>query len=518
MTQKDLNNWLMYHEIQKLARLDFGPTRIARYLGIDRRTVQKYLLMDEAEFETFLVNNQSRSKILSPFEDFVKNKLIQFEDTSAAQMLDWLKEYDANLPQVSPRTVFNFVMYVRQKYNIPVVKITREYFAVEELPYGEQAQVDFGEYNLRVSNGRRRKVRFFAMVLSRSRMKFIWFLDRPFTAETVCLAHEKAFAFFEGIPRALVYDQDRTLIVDENAGNLILTAVFREYVRSRGFKLHFCRKADPESKGKVENVIQYVKKNFLYNRLYTDLETLNTQGMAWLARTANYLPHNVTKKPPEDEFRMEKQYLNTYLPMAIENKEMKTYLVRKNNTVAYKSNFYSVPVGTRQGSETYVNIKENGEMVEIYSLTKELICSHKRCFEQGKTIVNTHHKRDTAKSLDEMIRQTACCFTRQEEAEKYLRQIQAELPRYTRDHLQVILKALSGKQTEVADLALRYCIKHQLFDGHEFEQVYQLHFLELKPAVETPEPVKLLDNNSLGKANETPQKSNMDDYENIINS
>ena len=35
-----------------------------------------------------------------------------------------------------------------------------------------------------------------------------------------------------------------------------------------GFELHFCRKYDPQSKGKVENVIQYTKKNFLFNRLY----------------------------------------------------------------------------------------------------------------------------------------------------------------------------------------------------------------------------------------------------------
>jgi transposase len=176
---------------------------------------------------------------------------------------------------VTPRTVYNFVMFVRHKYNIPVVAPIREYFPIEELPYRQQAQVDFGEYNMRFENGNRKKVWFFAMVLSRSRMKYIWFSGTHFTAETVSEAHEKAFAFFDGIPTIVVYDQDRTMVVDENMGDIILTSTFKQYTKSRNFKLHFCRKADPESKGKVENVIQYVKKNFLYNRPFSDIETLN---------------------------------------------------------------------------------------------------------------------------------------------------------------------------------------------------------------------------------------------------
>src|SRR5680860_1329526 len=119
MTKKDLNNWIMYHEIHKLERLGFIET--------------------------------------------------------------------------NPRTVYNFVMFVRQKYNLPIVKMEREYFPVEELPYGEQAQIDFGQYKMRMANGKRKKISFFAMVLSRSRMKYIWFWDKSYTSQDVCEAHEKAF-------------------------------------------------------------------------------------------------------------------------------------------------------------------------------------------------------------------------------------------------------------------------------------------------------------------------------------
>ena len=516
MTKKDLNNWIMYHELHRLQRLGFSNSKIAQYLVMDTRTVSKYLNMNEEEYEQYLIRSCERKKILSVYEDFVADKLSTYQDTSAAQIHDWLKESHIDFPNVSPRTVYNFVMFVRQKHNIPFIRLYREYFPIEELPYGEQAQVDFGEYNMRTSNGKRKKVKFFAMVLSRSRMKYIWFLDKPFTAATVAQAHEKAFEFFGGIPKTIVYDQDRTMVVNENLGDVILTSTFKQYTKSRSFKLHFCRKADPESKGKVENIVQYVKKNFLYNRLYSDRETLNTEAIAWLGRTANYLPHNYTKKSPENEFMIEKEYLNPYTPLTIENKETKMYHVRKDNTINYKSNFYTVPMGTYRGTGTQVVVKEKESTLEIYSLDDESICSHALSYLKGQTISNTNHKRDTSKNLNEMMLQTANCFTNQDLAMSYLHQIKKKLPRYTRDHLQVILKALIDIDKETADKTLDFCLKNNVLNGHEWEQVLQI-FLHDSISLKTKNEVKLLNKSNLEKANQTPQTSNIEDYENIIN-
>lgn len=516
MTKKDLNNWIMYHELQKFKRLGFSNAKIAQYLVIDERTISKYLNMSEEEYEQYLLLTYERKKLLTPYETFVANRLNLYQDTSAAQMHDWLKESHDGFPMVSPRTVYNFVIFVRQKYNIPYVRSYREYFPIEELPYGEQSQVDFGEYNMRTSYMKRKKVNFFAMVLSRSRMKYIWFLDKPFTAETVVQAHEKAFEFFGGIPKTTVYDQDRTMVVDENAGNIILTSTFKQYTKSQNFKLHFCRKADPESKGKIENVIQYVKKNFLYNRLFSDIEMLNTETLAWLSRTANFLPHNCTKKTPESEFIIEKQYLNTYTPVIIENKETKMYLVRKNNTINYKSNFYTVPMGTYQGTEIHVVVKEKKGIIEIYSLQDELICSHSISLQKGQTISNTNHKRDTSKSLDEMMNKAADCFTNQKSALNYFHQIRKKLPRYTRDHLQIILKALTGVEKNTADKTLDFCLNNNVLSGIDFKQVLYV-LLDDSIGKKSENKIKLLNKADLKKANETPQKSDINDYENIIN-
>lgn len=140
------------------------------------------------------------------------------------------------------------------------------------------------------------KVFFFTLVLSRSRFKYVWFTDHYFTSELAIQAHEQAFAYIKGIPDEIVYDraanrQDKVFIVSENKGDIILTDAFRTYMREQIFTLHraagrFCRKADPQSKGKVENVVKYVKQNFLYNRTYHNIETLNDEAMGWLGRTA----------------------------------------------------------------------------------------------------------------------------------------------------------------------------------------------------------------------------------------
>ena len=516
MTQKDLNNWIMYHEIHKLSRLGFSIAKIANYILSDPRTVSKYLKMNESEYEQFLIHSCKRTKTLETYETFVANKLFDYPDTSAAQVHDWLKEHHPDFPEVTPRTVYNFVMFVRQKHNIPFEPQSREYFPVEELPYGEQAQVDFGEYNMQLSNGRRKKVKFFVMVLSRSRMKYVWFLDKSFTAETVVYAHEKAFEFFDGIPNTIVYDQDRTMIVDENIGDIILTDKFKQYTKSRSFKLHFCRKSDPESKGKIENVVQYVKKNFLYNRTFFDIEALNIQAIAWLGRTANYLVHNNTKIAPQSEYQIEKPYLNPFTPLTIDYATSKLHYVRKTNVISYKSNFYTLPIGTFKGTGTQVIVKEIQDTIQIYTLQQELMSTYCLCKLKGKTITNTDHRRDKSHSLEQMLTQSISYFTDESIALGYLEEIRKTYPRYFRDHLQVMLKVLKDGDRMTVDKTLDFCVKNSVLNGNEWAQVYHVFFNELvmtKPFNE----IKLLDKTNLQKAGETPQVSNIDEYERIIN-
>ncbi len=113
------------------------------------------------------------------------------------------------------------------------------------------------------------------MSLSRSRYKFVYFSRTPFTTALAVYAHELAFAFFSGIPEKIVYDQDKVFLVKENLGDLLLTGGFRVLIREHGFEPVFCRKSDPQSKGKIENVVKYVKYNLLRGREFIGIDQLN---------------------------------------------------------------------------------------------------------------------------------------------------------------------------------------------------------------------------------------------------
>lgn len=183
--------------------------------------------------------------------------------------------------------------------------------------------------------------------MSRSRQKFVYFSCTPFTSALAVYAHELAFAYFGGKPRRIIYDQDKVLLVRENLGDLILTRTFRAFVNEQHFQPVFCRPADPESKGKVENVVKYVKRNFLAGRTFNSLEVLNTEVLQWLEKTGNGKIHGTTRLVPAEEFEIERKYLLPYYGEPVPPKdEPKEYHVRKDNTVRYRTNYYSVPSGT----------------------------------------------------------------------------------------------------------------------------------------------------------------------------
>ncbi|MGZ3808533.1 MAG: hypothetical protein ACXVCE_10630 [Bacteriovorax sp.] len=155
MDKKTMENWIMYYEVQRLLREGLSKASISKMLGLNPRTVKKYGALSEEDYEAFLVGKETRSRLLSPCEDFVKLKLQAHPSVKAAQMHDWLKEHHADFPLTPPKTVYNFVMSLRRKYNIPLEVPVREYFPVDELPYGQQAQADFGHYTLRSSENKR---------------------------------------------------------------------------------------------------------------------------------------------------------------------------------------------------------------------------------------------------------------------------------------------------------------------------------------------------------------------------
>ena len=120
-------------------------------LAIDYKTILKYWDMKPEEFTAKVEYSSTRIKKAEVYEEFVVSALKEYPDISAAQLYDWIKE----------------------KYEIRKQINFRQYEALDDPPFGEQAQVDMGEIILKTNLGKLKKLYCFALVLSNSRFKFV---------------------------------------------------------------------------------------------------------------------------------------------------------------------------------------------------------------------------------------------------------------------------------------------------------------------------------------------------------
>ena len=464
---------IMWYKVKELNSNGLNKSQISRKLGLDRATVRRYLGMSEEDFYIWIEKERHFPHKLQAYYQFIKQQLIANHDLSASQIEDRLKEYYDNPPEVHSKTVYNFVQRIRKIEGISkcVEKQPRDYEKLPDSEYGHQAQVDFGEYSMRTKNDSRKKVYFFVLVLCRSRYKFVFFQDSHFTSATAVFAHQKALQFIGGQPKEIVYDQDRVLLVDENLGDLILTQEFRSYCEGVDFRPIFCRKSDPESKGKVENVVGFVKKNFLRGRIYDGIDSLNESAIAWLDRTGNGKEHAGIKKIPTQEWLIEQPYLIALRPEAQTNVTLKKYVVRKDNTINYKSNFYTLPSGTYSGSGTFVFLKEIDGTLYIYSTRDLLLTTHQLSFEVGATIRNTDHSRDKSQSISMLKESVLGMLPGNENMSLFFELLAKDKPRYLRDNLKIIEKKGTEISPEFLNTAVKFCLENNIFNANQLIEI-----------------------------------------------
>jgi len=513
---KYLKKALMWHKVNELWSKGFNKSQISREVGIHRKTVRQYLQMSEEEFYEWIEKGRNLPLKLQSYHTFVHEQLCKHPYMSAAQIEDRLKEHFPELPSVHPKTVYNFVQTIRAKYQIykPKQEHFREYQKREECAYGQEAQVDFGVYNMLKQGGGRQKVWVFAMVLSRSRHKFIYFQTNPFTTFTAIYAHQLAFEYFQGVPKKILYDQDRVFMVDENLGDLFLTSDFRHYVRNESFEAVFCRKADPETKGKVENVVKYVKINFLRGRELTDLAGLNQSAMEWLERTGNGKRHSSTQLIPRDEWLVEKTHL---LPIrtklkAPETYRFKEYYVLKDHTLSYKGNFYSLPLGTYKGKGSKVLVSSEDDKLMIYTMEKKHLTTHAISILKGKYIRHNDHARDKSSGIDKKIALVLKQLGQSTKASEFIEAIRKDKPRYLNDNLRLILAKTEGRDSRAMEQALDYCLENGFYNANKFTELIAYYEKEQEAL-----PEIRLDRTKLPQqAHIVPITSRIDVYEQII--
>jgi transposase len=517
-TLKTKEGWEMYIEIKRLKSKGFSNSKIAKMLGISRPTVIKYVNMDDDEFEKTMEGYKYRTKKPDIYRKEIHTWLKQYPGMTSAQVYDWLEEKYRKI-NFNESTMRSYVRMIREEYNIPKEPTMRQYEAVDDPPMGKQMQVDFGEKKVKDLNEKIITLYVMCFVLSNSRYKYCEWQNRPFNTADIIRIHENAFEYYGGFPEEIVYDQDHLILVSENHGELIYTKEFAAYLQKRRFRVHMCRSADPESKGRIEKVVDFVKNNFASYRTFYNIDRWNEDCIKWLARRGNGKLHKITRKIPAEVFIEERKYLQPVTDKVISKSHSVsiTYQVRKDNTVPVKGNRYTVPRGTYKGPYTYVLVNKIGDnhlVISDLESGKEL-ARHEIPPTKGNLQTNNDHRRDKYGKISKIIENVSEKFTSNSKAKYFLDTIHREKPRYIRDQLILIQSVMKKNTTDVLDKALDYCVKNMLFSAVDFRDAAKHFSREYNTPEKNILPPVLIEL-SLDKINAKAQVRDMSEYIKIM--
>jgi transposase len=458
----------MYFKIKELKTLNFSERKIAQQLQIDRSTVKKYVAMSDEDYLQYSLESKTRGRELDNYRDVIIKMLEEYHTIPASVIYDQLLEKNNDFTP-SKRTVRLYVAGLRDELGIPTQTTLRQYEEVAELPAGFQSQVDMGVITMKDPYGTKVKVYIFAMVMGHSRYKYLYLQLKPFNGDDFVMAHDRAFRFFGGRTAQIVYDQDRVMTVSENQGNVIYTEVFEAYKAYAGFTVRLCRGYDPQSKGKIEAVVKFIKNNYLKYRKFESIGQLNSGALAWLERTANGQKHETTKMIPAIAFIEEAKKLHPVPTISVPPCP-KEAIVRSTNVVHYKQNRYQVPRGTyRPGRKVRIEI-DSGRISLIDPDTGSAIAEHDLIIDRIGVLarLKTGLERNRGTKNDEVKKRVIEAFSSSDMAAEYVSNVLHKYPRYNKEQLSGIKKLQEIYSLEQLHQAIAYCTERELYSVDEF--------------------------------------------------
>ena len=267
-------------------------TAIAERLRCNRRTLQRWVAAGALDRDATQVRYGPRASVptrLDPYHALIRERLATYPELTAVRLFEEVRAagYPGSLTQLKV-----FVRQVRPRPEPePVVRF--------ETPPGHQGQVDFAE--VRLPWGKRFVL---LVVLGYSRLLWLQFSPRQ-TMATLMRGLEAAFAYFGGVPRELLFDQLKAVILDDqrpHGGRVLENPEFLRFAAHWGFRIRACRPYRAQTKGKVERPIRYMRQSFLYGRSFAGDADLNAQALAWLDQIANPRVHGTTHEVPRERF------------------------------------------------------------------------------------------------------------------------------------------------------------------------------------------------------------------------
>src|SRR5207244_2398938 len=178
------------------------------------------------------------------------------------------------LHELQARGVLAQYTIVRQRLRLLRRRATSAPVARFETGPAEQAQMDYGVYDLDFTREGRRRVCLFSYVLSYSRRQYLRFVEAMDLATTL-REHVHAFHHLGGAARVCLYDNFKAVVLRHDADGPLYNPKFLALATHYGFKPWACRVRRPQTKGKVERRFFYVETNLLNGRTFETLEHLN---------------------------------------------------------------------------------------------------------------------------------------------------------------------------------------------------------------------------------------------------
>ena len=394
-----MKGWIVIHKIKSLYDNGNGLTerKIAKELSLSRNTVSKYLHMPETEVARQL-DEMARTKKLDAYRIYIIQLLQTYPSLSAVKVMRKLKE-KVDALAVSDRSVRRYIQALKDEISF---KQPRYYEPVVDMVPGVQCQVDGGELRGVMIGGKETTVYFMVFVLSYSRLMHVSISAQPIDTQALIYQHDAAFRYFGGMPQECVYDQTKLVVIHEIFRELELNQRFHQYATAAGFYIRACEGYDPESKGKVESGVKYVKQNGLYGETFKDWKSLETYVADWLDTVANKRVHGTTGQQPWTHYDSEEKVkMQSYLaPSCLQNNSaaQETRQVDKTSLISWQSNKYSVPMAYQSAK---VGVSANAGQLLINDLANgDRIAEHVISLEKGQIIKNTHHYRDMRQRVE----------------------------------------------------------------------------------------------------------------------
>jgi transposase len=351
----------------------------ARRFGIDPRTVAKMMRFS-------VPPGYRRTK--PP----VKPKLGAF-----IAIIDGILTEDKGRPRKQQHTAKRIFERLRDEHGFTGgITIVKEYVAgwrqrAQEMfvplthPPGH-AQADFGEA-IGIIGGVERKIHFFALDLPHSDACFVAAYPAE-SKEAFCDGHVKAFTFFGGVPRSILYDNTKIAVARIlGDGTRQRTQVFSELQSHYLFQDRFGRPGKGNDKGKVEGLVGYARRNFLvpipqfdsFQALNAHLETCCRRRMVDRLRGH--------AESIGERLERDLTALRQPLPPPYDACEKVPATVSSLSLVRYRRNDYSVPTsfGHRQ-------VVVRGYVHEVViACGTEVIARHPRSYEREDFVFDPLH-------------------------------------------------------------------------------------------------------------------------------